>query len=50
MYSIVVEDVSVCEDGTVFIFFTDNSKFEYVPSTRLWKEVNQGIDLKSALL
>ena len=45
MYFIDVNDLKVAEDGTVIVFFSDNSRFEYHTGTRLWREINPDIEL-----
>ena len=34
---VYVEDLRVTPDGTVIVFFTDRSRFEYHQETRLWR-------------
>lgn len=33
-------------DGTVIVFFTDRSRFEYHLETRLWRQINPEIELE----
>ena len=43
--TVYVEDLRVADDGTVIVFFTDKSRFEYHMGTRLWREINPDIEL-----
>lgn len=38
-----VQDLVVGADGTVIVFFTDGTRFEYHVGTRLWRELNPDI-------
>ena len=40
-----VEDLRVADDGTVIVFFTDKTRFEYNTGARLWREINPDIEL-----
>ena len=40
-----VMDLRVADDGTVIVFFTDKTRFEYHTGTRLWREINPDIEL-----
>ena len=42
---VYVEDVRIGADGTVLVFLTDKSRFEYHTATRLWREVNADIEM-----
>jgi len=42
---VYVEDLRVANDGTVIVFFTDKTRFEYHTASRLWREINPDIDL-----
>ena len=42
---VYVEDLRVADDGTVIVFFTDKTRFEYHTASRLWREINPDIDL-----
>ncbi len=43
-----VEDLKVADDGSVLVFFSDKSRFEYHLATRLWREVNPDIEVGSS--
>ena len=43
--TVYVDDLRVADDGTVIVFFTDKSRFEYHTGTRLWREINPDIEL-----
>lgn len=43
--NIYVEDLQVADDGSVLVFFSDKSRFEYHLGTRLWREVNPDIEV-----
>ena len=40
-----MEDLRVADDGTVIVFFTDKTRFEYHTGVRLWREINPDIEL-----
>lgn len=40
-----MEDLKIGADGTVIVFLTDKSRFEYHTATRLWREVNADIEM-----
>ena len=42
---VYVEKLLLCDDGTVIVFLTDQSRFEYSNETRLWREISQQIEL-----
>ena len=42
---VYVEDLRVADDGTVIVFLTDKTRFEYHTGTRLWREINPDIEL-----
>lgn len=43
---VYVEDLQVGADGTVIVFLTDKSRFEYHTGSRLWREIDPEIELK----
>ena len=45
-----VEKLLLCDDGTVIVFMTDQSRFEYSVETRLWREISQQIELPEKVL
>jgi len=42
---VYIEDLKIGADGTVLVFLTDKSRFEYHIATRLWREVNADIEM-----
>jgi len=40
-----VEDLRVAADGSVIVFLTDKTRFEYHTGSRLWREINPEIEL-----
>lgn len=47
---VYVEKLLLCDDGTVIVFMTDQSRFEYSHETRLWREISQQIELPEKIL
>ena len=37
---VYVDKGVVCDNGTVVVFFTDQSRYEYSNETRLWREIS----------
>ena len=42
---VYVDKLLLCDDGSVIVFLTDQSRFEYSTETRLWREISQQIEL-----
>lgn len=40
-----VDDLKVGSDGTVIVFFSDKTRFEYHVPARIWREINPDIEL-----
>ena len=38
-----VDDLRIGADGTVIVFFSDGSRFEYHTQSRLWREISPEI-------
>ena len=42
-----VTDLKIGQDGTVIVFLSDESRYEYHAPSRLWREINKEITLEN---